>query len=162
MIIPVNTKEMRTYPGRSLIKSIVKRRNTKVESDFHRPTILEILVRRHNYFRLSGDCIDDDHTLEGATTAVGVNGEIYCAWAGHYKLYFDKSLDGGKTWGKDKVLFDQESGWAMDIPHLYRSNGMPFIVVDNSNSKYTGRLYLVWGDDKHGDADIFMRILTIG
>lgn len=103
-----------------------------------------------------GDCIDDDHTLEGATTAVGINGEIYCAWAGHYKLYFDKSLDGGKTWGKDKVIVGQQSGWAMDIPHLYRSNGMPFLMVDNSNSTYTGRLYLVWGDDKNGDADVFI------
>ncbi|MFT5723171.1 MAG: hypothetical protein ACI9JN_000280 [Bacteroidia bacterium] len=103
-----------------------------------------------------GDAVDDDHTLEGATTAVGVNGEIYCVWAGHNKLYFDKSIDGGTTWGKDKVLFNQQSGWAMDIPHKYRSNGMPFLVVDNSLGKYTGRLYLVWGDDKLGDADVFM------
>lgn len=103
-----------------------------------------------------GDAVDDDHTLEGATTAVGVNGEIYCAWAGHHKLYFDKSMDGGKTWGKDKKLFDQVSGWAMDIPHLYRSNGMPFLVVDNSPGEFTGRLYLVWGDDKLGDADVFI------
>lgn len=103
-----------------------------------------------------GDCVDDDHTLEGATTAVGVNGEIYCAWAGHHKLFFDKSLDGGKTWGKDKVMFDQVSGWSMDIPHLYRSNGLPFLVVDNSSGKYTGRLYLVWGEDKGSDADVLI------
>ncbi len=103
-----------------------------------------------------GDCVDDDNTLEGATTAVGVNGEIYCAWAGHHKIYFDKSLDGGKTWGTDKVVFNQQSGWAMDIPHKYRSNGMPFLMVDNSPGKFTGRLYMVWGDDKLGDADVFM------
>ncbi len=103
-----------------------------------------------------GNAVDDDHTLEGATTAVGVNGEIYCVWAGHHKLYFDKSVDGGKTWGKDKIVFDQQSGWAMDIPHVYRSNGMPFLVVDNSNGPYTGRLYLVWGDDIYGDADVFL------
>ncbi|MFT5512370.1 MAG: hypothetical protein ACI8SE_000768 [Bacteroidia bacterium] len=102
-----------------------------------------------------GDAVDDDHTLEGATTAVGVNGEIYCVWAGHHKLYFDKSVDGGKTWGTDKVIFNQQSGWAMDIPHVFRSNGMPFLVVDNSASKYTGRLYLVWGDNQTGDADVF-------
>lgn len=103
-----------------------------------------------------GDCVDDDNTLEGATTAVGINGEIYCVWAGHNKLYFDKSTDGGKTWGQDQVLFEQQSGWAMDIPHLYRSNGMPFLVVDNSPGRYTGRLYMVWGDDRLGDADVFI------
>ncbi len=103
-----------------------------------------------------GDAVDDDHTLEGATTAVDVNGNIYCVWAGHNKLYFDRSLDGGKTWGRDRVIFYQESGWAMDIPHTYRSNGMPFLVVDNSPGIYTGRLYLVWGDDRLGDADVFL------
>jgi hypothetical protein len=103
-----------------------------------------------------GDAVDDDHTLEGATTAVDALGNIYCVWAGHHKLYFDKSSDGGKTWGRDRVLFYQESGWAMDIPHVYRSNGMPFLVVDNSSGKFTGRLYLVWGDDRLGDADVFL------
>jgi hypothetical protein len=103
-----------------------------------------------------GDAVDDDHTLEGATTAVDAVGNIYCVWAGHHKLYFDKSTDGGKTWGRDRVLFYQESGWAMDIPHTYRSNGMPFLVVDNSPGEYTGRLYLVWGDDRLGDADVFL------
>lgn len=103
-----------------------------------------------------GDCIDDDETLEGATTAVDALGNIYCVWAGHHRLYFDKSMDGGKTWGRDRVIFEQKSGWAMDIPHVYRSNGMPFLVVDNSAGEYTGRLYLVWGDDKFGDADVLL------
>ena len=44
----------------------------------------------------------------------------------------------------------------MDIPHLYRSNGMPFLVVDNSNSRHTGRLYLVWGDENNGDANVLI------
>lgn len=103
-----------------------------------------------------GDAVDDDHTLEGATTAVDVLGNIYCVWAGHNKLYFDKSMDGGKTWGRDRVLFNQLSGWAMDIPHVYRSNGMPFLTIDNSPGEFTGRMYLVWGDTKYGDADVFL------
>ncbi len=101
-----------------------------------------------------GDAVDGDHTLEGATTAVDGLGNIYCVWAGHYKLYFDKSTNGGKNWGIDKVIFDQTSGWAMDVPHVFRTNGMPFLVVDNSEGDYTGRLYLVWGDDANGDADV--------
>lgn len=102
-----------------------------------------------------GDALDDDHTLEGATTAVDKNGTIYCVWAGHNKIYFDKSADGGKTWGKDKIIFNQHSGWVIDIPHTFRSNGMPFLAIDNSNGPNSGRLYLVWGDDYLGDADIF-------
>ena len=103
-----------------------------------------------------GDAVDDDHTLEGATTAVDVLGNIYCVWAGHHKLYFDKSIDGGKTWGRDRIIFNQMSGWAMDIPHVFRSNGMPFLTIDNSPGEYTGRMYLVWGDNKYGDADVFL------
>ncbi len=104
-----------------------------------------------------GDCVDDDHTLEGATTAIGPNGTIYCVWAGHNLLYFDKSDDRGKTWGADKIIGEQQSGWVMDIPEVYRTNGMPFIVCDQSDSPHRGRLYLVYGDTLHGDADIFLR-----
>lgn len=103
-----------------------------------------------------GDAVDDDHTLEGATTAISADGSIYCVWAGHNKLYFDKSSDGGNTWGKDKVIFNQESGWALDIPHVYRSNGMPFLAIDNSNGKYAGRLYLTWGDVNNMDANVYV------
>jgi hypothetical protein len=104
----------------------------------------------------TGDAVDDDHTLEGATTAVGDSGIIYCVWAGHYKLYFDKSTDGGRTWGKDRIIANQESGWAMNIDHVQRSNGMPFVVCDQSNGPFHGRIYVVFGDDKFGDADVFL------
>jgi hypothetical protein len=104
----------------------------------------------------TGDCVDDDHTLEGATTAVDANGNIYCVWAGHNKLYFDKSTNGGESWGVDKVIGQQESGWAMDVSHVYRTSGMPFLVCDNSNGRHKGRLYLVYGDTALGDADIFL------
>jgi len=103
-----------------------------------------------------GDCVDDDHTLEGATTATGPNGTIYCVWAGHNLLYFDKSEDGGKTWGVDKIVGEQQSGWVIDIPEVYRTNGMPFIVCDRSNGTHRGRIYLVYGDTIHGDADILL------
>lgn len=99
-----------------------------------------------------GDCLDDDHTLEGATTAVDNNGTIYCVWAGHNNLYFDKSLNGGETWGKDKIIAQQKSGWTMDIPGVYRSNGMPFLLCDQNKDF----LYVIYGDTLYGDADIFV------
>lgn len=94
-----------------------------------------------------GDCMDDDATLEGATPAIGKNGEVYLAWSGHGKIYFDKSLDGGVTWGKDKIIAIQDDGWALDFEHIFRSNGLPFLVADHSGGKYNGRLYLTWGEN---------------
>jgi hypothetical protein len=105
-----------------------------------------------------GGAKDDDETLEGATCAVGVWGEIYCVWAGKGKIWMDVSSDGGKTWGPDKVIANQEGGWAIDdIPGLMRSNNMPFIKCDSK-----GRLYLVYGDKRNGDYDIFLKMSSDG
>ena len=97
-----------------------------------------------------GDCLDDDNTLEGATAAIGKNGEVYVAWAGYGKIYFDKSLDGGRTWGKDRLISTQDDGWALDFDQIYRSNGLPFLVADHSRGKYKNRLYLLWGESLPG------------
>jgi hypothetical protein len=97
-----------------------------------------------------GDCLDDDNTLEGATPAIGKNGEVYVAWSGFGKIYFDKSLDGGRTWGKDRVIATQDEGWVLDFDQIYRSNGLPFLVADHSRGKYKNRLYLLWGESLPG------------
>lgn len=97
-----------------------------------------------------GDCLDDDNTLEGATPAVGKNGEVFVAWSGYRKIYFDKSLDGGRTWGKDRVIATQDEGWVLDFDQIYRSNGLPFLVADHSRGKYKNRLYLLWGESLPG------------
>ncbi|MBK7266279.1 MAG: hypothetical protein IPI12_08095 [Ignavibacteriales bacterium] len=36
----------------------------------------------------SGDCVDEDNTVEGAVPAVGPNGEVYVSWTGPYGLLF--------------------------------------------------------------------------
>lgn len=105
-----------------------------------------------------GDCIDGDSTTEGAVPAVDKKGHIYVAWANHGLIYFDRSTDGGKSWlDKDLVAATQPGGWEMTIPGLNRSNGMPVLMIDNSNSPYNGRLYLVWADQRNGanDTDIW-------
>ncbi len=103
-----------------------------------------------------GDAEDGDNTLEGATCAVGPMGEIYCVWAGKNKIWMDISTDGGKTWGKDQIIAEQQSGWAMDdIPGLMRSNNMPFVKCDSK-----GRLYLVFGDKSRSDYDVFLKMST--
>jgi hypothetical protein len=98
----------------------------------------------------SGNCLDDDKTTEGAVPAVGKNGEIYVAWAYNEKIYFDKSLDGGKTWlAKDKIAATQPGGWTFQIEGISRCNGLPITAVDRN----TNTIYINWTDQRNGEND---------
>ncbi len=105
-----------------------------------------------------GDCVDGDNTMEGAVPSIGNNGEIFIAWSGPDGIYFDKSTDGGLTFGQDIIISDMPGGWAFDVPSIYRCNGMPFTAYDNSDSTYGGNLYVMWSDQRNGpnDTDIFL------
>ncbi|MDT4953826.1 MAG: hypothetical protein QOJ02_1964 [Acidobacteriota bacterium] len=110
-------------------------------------------------FRISdkaGDCVDSDNTVEGAVPAVGPNGEVYIVWAGSQGLVFDKSLDGGLTFGKDKVIGPMPGGWDFPMPGLDRANGMPVTGVDLSAGAHKGTLYVNWIDERNGDLDVFV------
>jgi len=110
-------------------------------------------------FRISdtgGDCVDSDNTVEGAVPAVGPNGEVYVVWAGPLGLVFDKSLDGGLTFGKDKVISDFPGGWDFAVEGLDRANGMPVTGVDLSDGPNKGTLYVNWIDARNGDPDVFV------
>src|SRR6056297_2549986 len=75
---------------------------------------------------VSGDCLDDDNTVEGAVPAVGPSGEIYVSWAGPLGLVFNKSEDGGETWLEREIeIAEMPGGWSIDIPGIMRANGMP-------------------------------------
>jgi hypothetical protein len=101
-----------------------------------------------------GDCLDDDLTTEGAVPCVGPKGEVYVAWAYGNKIYFDRSLDQGKTWlAKDITVADQPGGWTIDIPGVGRCNGMPVTDCDLSNGPHNGTLYVNWADQRKGGSD---------
>lgn len=108
-----------------------------------------------------GDCVDDDNTTEGAVPAVDNEGRVFVAWSNQGNIYFDRSYNGGTTWlTNDLLIAKHHGGWSMKIPGLNRSNGMPVLMIDNSKSRLSGSLYLVWADQKNGenDTDIwFMR-----
>jgi len=116
--------------------------------------------------QVSGDCLDDDNTVEGAVPAAGISNAIFVAWAYHEKIYFDRSFDKGKTWlENDLEIADQPGGWAMDIPGVNRCNGMPVLVSDMGKTNRRGVVYIVWADQRNGedDTDIwFMRSSTNG
>jgi hypothetical protein len=111
-----------------------------------------------------GDCVDDDNTVEGAVPAIGPNGEVYVSWAGPRGIEFDKSLDGGKTFGNDVVVTDLPGGWAFDIPGISRCNGLPITACDISNSPFRGTIYINWSDQRNGatNTDIFLIKSTNG
>ena len=87
-----------------------------------------------------GTADDDDGTLEGANCAITPDGVIHLVWAGRDTIWYDKSVDGGKTWGTDKVIGLQRGGWNHgELPGQMRANGMPFIVASKK-----GELYVVY------------------
>ena len=108
---------------------------------------------------VSGDCLDDDNTVEGAVPSVGPNGEIYVAWSGPDGLVFNRSFDGGKSWEKEEIkIANHIGGWNLDIPGIYRANGMPVTKCDLSVGPHRGRIYVNWAGGRNGfdNTDIFL------
>ena len=106
---------------------------------------------------VEGDARDDDETVEGAVPAVGPEGQVYVAWSGPLGIMLDRSLDGGRTFGRDLYVTDQPGGWAFGVSGLRRANGMPVTLCDTSTSPHRGRVYVVWSDQRSGpfDTDVF-------
>ncbi|RLD81717.1 MAG: glycosyl hydrolase [Bacteroidetes bacterium] len=114
---------------------------------------------------VSGDCIDDDNTTEGAVPAVGPDGEIYVAWAGPEGLVFDRSLDQGSTWLEEDIYIGPfPDGWAYDIPGISRCNGLPVTKCDLSGGEKHGTIYVNWTDQRNGtdDTDVWLCKSTDG
>jgi hypothetical protein len=103
-----------------------------------------------------GDAKDSDGTVEGVVPSVGVKGEVYVAWAGPAGLVFDRSLDGGYTFGADKVIAQLPGGWDIPLPGVERHNGMPVTAVDHSHGRNRGAVYVNWIDERNGDTDVFI------
>ena len=103
-----------------------------------------------------GNCLDDDYTVEGAVPAVGPDGEVYIAWSGPLGLMFDRSFDGGVSFGADIFIASQYGGWNQYVPGIYRCNGLPVTACDISDSPYRGTVYVLWSDFRNGHPDIFI------
>jgi hypothetical protein len=104
----------------------------------------------------TGNAIDSDDTVEGVVPVAGPNGDVYVTWAGPKGLYFDRSTDGGWTFGKDTVISAMPGGWDQPVPGLERHNGMPVTGVDLSKGSNRGTIYVNWIDQRNGDPDVFV------
>lgn len=115
--------------------------------------------------KIAGDCIDSDGTVEGAMPAVGINGEVYVAWAGPAGLVFNRSLDQGDTWLAEDILINaMPEGWDHDVSGIQRSNGLPVLACDLGGGANHGTLYVNWADQRNGfnDTDIWLAKSTDG
>ncbi len=89
---------------------------------------------------------------QGSDPAVGINGEIYVAWQGGDQILFDKSTDGGNTFGTDKII-----AAGPEPPNL--PNGVvtfPSIAADVNTRSRNGIIYVTFSDSRNGDPDIFL------
>ena len=104
----------------------------------------------------SGNALDSDDTVEGVVPSAGPDGEVYVAWAGPKGLSFDKSTDGGWTFGPDTLISAMPGGWDLPVAGLERHNGMPVTGVDLSGGPNRGTIYVNWIDERSGDPDVFV------
>lgn len=98
----------------------------------------------------SGNCLDDDETVEGAVPAVGPEGQLYVSWAGPNGVSFSSSYDQGSTWTQEISIDPMPGGWNYDIPGIYRANGLPVTKCDLSGGPHHGDIYVNWSDQRNG------------
>jgi len=103
-----------------------------------------------------GNSKDGDSTVEGAVPCVSPEGNVYVSWSGPEGIVFTKSTDGGLSFAPEKFVVNQVSGWAYEVPGIYRANGLPFTDCDISNSASRGTIYINYSDSTYGDHDVFI------
>ena len=88
--------------------------------------------------------------------AVGVNGEVFAYWHGPRGIEMSVSLDGGKTFGEEKTLFDAPQDLSSDsLPSIYPNFSTG---VDFSASPSRGSLYLCWDDSTATGFDFDVKV----
>jgi hypothetical protein len=91
--------------------------------------------------------VSDGQGVQGSFPAVGPNGELYVVWHNYNnsgQMMFDKSTDGGVTFGIDKVVSSAPNAW---FPHM---------AVDLSGGPRHGYIYVTWNDERNSDDDAFL------
>jgi len=97
----------------------------------------------------------------GAVPFVGPNGEVYVAWNDYRDkaIAFNRSFDGGVTWGTQGVVATKTAAFDVGIPaeSFRRALVYPSCDADRSTGAHRGRLYCSWMDlTAAGTTDIFL------
>jgi len=86
----------------------------------------------------------------GASPGVGPNGEVYAAWNDYVTnaIVFNRSFDGGNTWGTPVTVSRKNLPFDIDIPAESFRGALvyPSLDVDRSSGIHRGRIYCSWMD----------------
>lgn len=100
---------------------------------------------------VSGSPKDTVGALEGTDVVVGPDGTVHVVWSDSVGIRYDRSTDGGRTWGTD-VLIAPTPDIVFAVPGVARANGFPNLEAD----PVTGRLYVQWVDGRLGHLTPFL------
>ena len=96
---------------------------------------------------------DGSGGVQGSYPAISSNGNVNVAWRSSSsggQIRFDRSTDGGLTFGTDIVVSSAPDAW---FPHM---------TVDLSGGPFNDYIYVVWNDTRFGDDDVFLSISSDG
>ena len=96
---------------------------------------------------------DGSGGVQGSYPAISSNGNVNVAWRSSSsggQIRFDRSTDGGLTFGTDIVVSSAPNAW---FPHM---------TVDLSGGPFNDYIYVVWDDTRFGDDDVFLSISSDG
>jgi hypothetical protein len=86
----------------------------------------------------------------GASPAVAPNGDLYVAWNDYAAntITFNRSTDGGNTWGTPGVISSKAIPFDIRIPAESFRGALvyPSLDVDRSTGPHRGRIYCSWMD----------------
>ncbi|HEX6464691.1 MAG TPA: sialidase family protein, partial [Vicinamibacterales bacterium] len=103
----------------------------------------------------------------GAVPFVGPNGEVYAAWNDFAArtIAFNRSFDGGVTWGQPVVISAKRLSFDIAIPAEFSRGALvyPSCAADRSSGLHRGRLYCAWMDlNGAGNTNIFVSLSDDG
>lgn len=109
--------------------------------------------------RLTGSSEDTTFGQSFPLVSTGPEGNVYAVWNHglQHAVGFNKSTDGGKTWGTPSTIHKYDifgttkqlsQGWRHVLKGKVRAEAYPVIKTDYSNGPNRGNVYVVWAADK--------------
>ncbi|MGB9721308.1 MAG: T9SS type A sorting domain-containing protein [bacterium] len=105
---------------------------------------------------------DNQGNLQWPVPAVGANGEVYVAWCYYNAIRFDRSTNGGVSFGTDRTV---QSIASMNryVKGTILTFSYPAMDVDITNGPYRGYIYVAYMDNgTDGYPDMFFTRSTDG
>lgn len=89
---------------------------------------------------------DASGSYQWPVPAVGSSGEVYVAWCGPSSILFDRSTNGGTTWGTDRTV-QSYSSQSRNVKGSILTFSYPAMDVDITGGPYNGYLYIAYMDN---------------